>query len=120
MLESDVEELDLNFGWFGQMCYRLPHSVLVAKSITMLTLLSCRLESTCGAINLPSLKKLSLLCVYADDQIIQNLLAGCPVIEYMKFDRCSGCECIQLSNVPNLLAIKVHWNSTVRKLTSFA
>ena len=70
--ESDVEELDLNFGWFGQMCYRLPHSVLVAKSVTVLTLPGCRLESTCGAINLPSLKKLSLLCVHADDQIIQN------------------------------------------------
>lgn len=39
VLESDVEELDLNFGWFGQMCYRLRHSVLVAKSITVLTLL---------------------------------------------------------------------------------
>ena len=89
-------ELDLNFEWFGQMCYRLPHSVLVAKSVTVLTLPGCRLESTCGAINLPSLKKLSLLCVYADDQIIQNLFAVCPVIEYKKFDRCSGFECIKL------------------------
>ena len=56
------------------------------------------------------------MCVYADDQIIQNLLAGCPVIEYIKFDQCSGFEWIKLSNVPNLLVIKVRWNLTVRKL----
>lgn len=117
VLESDVEELDLNFGWFGQTCYRLPHSVLVAKSLTVLTLLGWRLDSTSGAINLLSLKKLSLWCVYADDQINQNLLAGCPVIEFMKLDRCSGFECIKLFNVPNLLAIKVHWNQQLGNLS---
>ena len=62
VLESDVEEQDQTLdAWFGQMCYRLPYSVLVAKSVTVLTLLGCRLESTCGAINLE--KTLLIVCL---------------------------------------------------------
>ena len=37
--------------------------------------------SLCCDINLPSLKKLSLVGVVIDDQMIQNLVAGSPVIE---------------------------------------
>lgn len=76
-----MEELNLWFGW-STTCYSLPQSVLVAKSLTVLTLKGCCLKSTCSDINLPSLRKLSLKEVDADDEFIQNLIFGCPAIEY--------------------------------------
>jgi len=71
VLESEVEELALSFGW-SNIPYCLPHSVLVAKSLCVLTLHECKLVSTCGEsdINLPFLKRFPLSNVYADDQSI--------------------------------------------------
>uniref|UniRef100_A0A7N2R4D2 Uncharacterized protein n=1 Tax=Quercus lobata TaxID=97700 RepID=A0A7N2R4D2_QUELO len=40
VLESEVEELALSFGW-SNIPYCLPHSVLVAKSLCVLTLYEC-------------------------------------------------------------------------------
>jgi hypothetical protein len=60
----------------------------------------------CGDINLPSLKKLSLSSVYGDDQIIQNLLAGCPVIECIIFDSCRGIKSIKIFGVPKVMVIR--------------
>ena len=77
------EELILFFG-VSRICYPLPHCVLVAKSLTVLKLHSCKLDSIRSDISLPSLKRLSLLSVYADNQIIPNLIFGCPMIENMR------------------------------------
>lgn len=98
VLECEVEELDLSFR-SSNIPYRLPHSVLVAKSLCVLTLRKCKLVSTCGEgdINLPSLKRFSLFNVYADDQSIQNLIVGCPVIEYMGIKNCWGIKSIKFS-----------------------
>ena len=86
-----MEELNLWFGW-STTCYSLPQSVLVAKSLTVLTLKGCCLKSTCSDINLPYLRKLSLKEVDADDEFIQNLIFGCPAIEYMGI---FCCQCIK-------------------------
>ncbi|KAL4625804.1 hypothetical protein ACB092_05G050900 [Castanea dentata] len=75
VVKSNVEELILFFGG-SRIRYPLPHSVLVAKSLTVLTLHYLKLDSIRSDINLPSLKRLSLLGVYADNQIIQNLIFG--------------------------------------------
>ncbi|XP_050289693.1 F-box/FBD/LRR-repeat protein At3g26920-like [Quercus robur] len=110
IVDSDVEELNLEFGYFG-IDYILPQRVLVAKSLTVLILYKCKLESTCGDIYLPSLKKLSLSHVDADDQIFQNLIAGCPVIESMMFRECRGLKSIKASNVPKVMAITLEGNA---------
>uniref|UniRef100_A0A2N9EKW5 At1g61320/AtMIF1 LRR domain-containing protein n=1 Tax=Fagus sylvatica TaxID=28930 RepID=A0A2N9EKW5_FAGSY len=90
VIESDVEELSLNFdqGWYCRK-YQLPQCVLVAKSIIALTLCQCKLESSCGDINLSSLKKLSLCDIIGDDRIIQKLVVGSPLIEDMRFTNCT-------------------------------
>ncbi|XP_030965768.1 uncharacterized protein LOC115986647 [Quercus lobata] len=67
----------------------------------------CRLESLCCDINLSSLKKLSLVKVRTNDQIIHNLVAGCPVIEDIRFEFCYGLENIHFSALPKLKAIKL-------------
>ena len=77
------EELILFFG-VSRIRYPLPHCVLVAKSLTVLKLHSCKLDSIRSDISLPSLKRLSLLGIYVDNQIIQNLIFGCPMIEKMR------------------------------------
>lgn len=106
-LKSNVEELNLDFFMSGGRRYILPQSVLLAKSITVLMLSGCRLESHCCDINLSSLKKLSLVKVRTNDQIIHNLVAGCPVIEDMRFEFCYGLENIHFSALPKLKAIKL-------------
>ena len=117
VVESDVEELNLLIGFCG-IHYCLPHSVLFAKSLTVLTLRMCKLVSMCdsGDINLPSLKKLSLSSVYGDDQIIQNLLAGCPVIECITFDSCRGITSIKIFGVPKVMVIRIQGNHGLERL----
>ena len=91
----------------------MPHAVLCAKSLTALTLHECKLESTtcCGDINLPSLKKLSLTFVYVDDQVFQNLVSVCPVIEDMKFGNCRGIKSMKsIFILPKVMAITVTQN----------
>uniref|UniRef100_A0A7N2LR32 F-box domain-containing protein n=1 Tax=Quercus lobata TaxID=97700 RepID=A0A7N2LR32_QUELO len=116
VLESDVEELNLKFR-YSLIDYILPQAVLCAKSLTALTLHTCKLESTCcGDINLPSLKKLSLTFVYADDQVFRNLVSGCPVIEDMKFGNCRGIKSMKFFGLPKVMAITVTQNHGLERL----
>nr|XP_023912673.1 putative F-box/LRR-repeat protein At3g18150 [Quercus suber] len=117
VLESEVEELALSFRW-SNIPYRLPHSVLVAKSLCVLTLRKCKLVSTCGEgdINLPPLKRFSLSNVYADDQSIQNLIVGCPVIEYMRISGCGGIKSIKFFRVHTVKEIMVGNNFDIGRL----
>nr|POE82334.1 f-box/lrr-repeat protein [Quercus suber] len=109
VVESNVEELILFFGG-SRIRYPLPHSVLVAKSLTVLTLHSCKLDSLRSDINLPSLKRLSLLSVYADDQIIQNLIFGCPMVEDMGISCCRGIKCLKIFGLAKVMKILVQNN----------
>ena len=63
VVKSDVEELNLDFQtfkWKWKRYYPLPQNILLAKSVTVLRLKACRLDSYFGDINLSSLKILSL------------------------------------------------------------
>ena len=106
---SNVEELFLFFEG-SRIRYPLPHSVLVAKSLTVLTLHSCKLDSIRSGINLPSLKRLSLVGVYADNQIIQNLIFGCPMVEDMGISCCPGIKCLKIFGLPKVMKILVQNN----------
>ena len=88
----------------------MPQRVLLAKSITVLTLRRCRLESLYCDINLSSLKKLSLSEVHTNDQIIHNLVAGCPLIEDMRLESCYGMKNIHFSALSKLMAINLRYN----------
>ncbi|KAK7858232.1 putative f-box/lrr-repeat protein [Quercus suber] len=109
-VKGGIEELNLEF--YRSLCkrYILPQRVLLAKSITVLTLRGCRLESLYCDINLPSLQKLSLSEVHTNDQIIHNLVAGCPLIEDMGLESCYGLKNIHFSALSKLMAIKLRYN----------
>ncbi|KAG7947200.1 hypothetical protein I3843_14G081600 [Carya illinoinensis] len=82
VIELNVKELNLYIesGYFPH--YSLHQSVLVSKSITELCLYGCNLKLfNSGDINLPNLKKLVFDTILVNDQIIQNLVDSCPVVE---------------------------------------
>ncbi|XP_065631077.1 F-box/LRR-repeat protein 25-like [Quercus suber] len=114
--KSDVEELNLDFQKFERKWkryYPLPQNILLAKSITVLRLKACRLESYFGDMNLSALKILSLYKVGTNDQIIQNLVAGCPVIEDIGIEDCRGLKSVQFSGLPKDKAIELKNNKGV-------
>ena len=117
-VKSDVEELNLTFvrGWDRR--YQLPQSVFLAKSLTVLTLNWCKLHLTCGDINinLPSLRKLSLYEVYTDDQTIHKLVAGCPVIQDMRFQRCRELKNIKFEGLTKAKSIEVAYNDDLERI----
>jgi hypothetical protein len=67
--------------------------------------------SLCCDINLPSLKKLSLVGVVIDDQMIQNLVAGSPVIS---IGSCFGLKTIHFSGLPKVKAIQLESNDELK------
>ena len=119
LVESNiVEELSLDFqhGWYYRS-YHLTRSVLVSKSLTGLSVCKCKLVSTSyGDINLPSLKKLYLCYVSTNDQIINELVAGCPVIEDMRFTECNGFKSIKFEGLTKAKSIVVTYNGDLERV----
>ncbi|KAG6693186.1 hypothetical protein I3842_10G155400 [Carya illinoinensis] len=82
VIELNVKELNLYIESEYFPHYSLHQSVLVSKSITELCLYGCNLKLfNSGDINLPNLKKLVFDTIPVNDQIIQNLVDGCPMVE---------------------------------------
>lgn len=54
----------------------------------MLELQFCKLESLKNNVTLSSLRKLCSSHVYEDDQVIEDFVAECPLIEYMHVFDC--------------------------------
>lgn len=113
-----------NRGW-----YVLPQIVLFARSLVVLELKGCKIDSYVGTANLPCLKKLWLLQVNVDDSKIRSLVNGCPGVEEMTFDECVGFKTLELSdhNVIRDVELMNNWDleglvireSTLQCLTIF-
>ena len=114
-IESNVKELYL-FDYYPHGYYHVPDSVTAAKSTTELTISGCKFESFHSDINLSSLKKLLLGDVYLDDQIFQTLIAGCPVVEDIKFQNCYGLKNIRLSCLSKLVTFEVFLNPMLESI----
>ncbi|KAJ9184853.1 hypothetical protein P3X46_004539 [Hevea brasiliensis] len=111
-LGSHVKDLKIAVGPSGneeEYSYSLPQPVFNASSIQVLDLDNCKLKLHPGGdIKLPSLKKLSLTTVFADDIVVSKLLAGCPLIEDLNFIWCFGFKTLQiLDHHANLLKLRV-------------
>ncbi|KAG2668110.1 hypothetical protein I3760_15G144400 [Carya illinoinensis] len=114
-IELNVKELNLytESGHFSH--YSLHQNVLVSKSITELCLYGCNLKLiNSGDINLPNLKKLVFDTIPVNDQIIQNLVDGCPVVEDVRFSSCDGLESIKLSGISKLMALELGFNRKLK------
>jgi hypothetical protein len=99
-IESNVKELGLHT--WPREYYKVPQSVLVAKSITELTVWGCNLV-------------LGQVC-NVNDQIVQTLIVGCPVVEEIIFARCDGLKNIHVSGLPKLMVIEVAFNPELESL----
>ncbi|KAH9713199.1 F-box/LRR-repeat protein 25 [Citrus sinensis] len=79
-----------------------PQVFLCSKSLNVLVLTSSKLESP-RSVWLPSLRELHLSEVNADDQVIKNLVAGCPLIEVLCIRTCGGFKSLELIGHSNKL-----------------
>ncbi|KAG6733539.1 hypothetical protein I3842_01G229400 [Carya illinoinensis] len=73
----------------------------------MLTLSNCKLRLPYSDIKLLSLKKLSLVDVYIEDEIFQNLVAKCPMIEEMNLIGCCGLKSFEVFGLLKLKSVEV-------------
>lgn len=111
---SNVKELKLRFPFFWGG-YNLPQIVFCAKSINVLELSGCKLSHPRISVQL-YLRKLSLVDVYADDQMIRNLFSRCPLIEYLAIESSKGFKSLELFNLSKLHEVKVSNNDELDKV----
>ncbi|KAK7281283.1 hypothetical protein RIF29_09116 [Crotalaria pallida] len=86
--------------------YCLPPNILASKSLVKLILYGCFTVDK-AFVNHPikfrSLQVLSLSYVYVgEDQIIQNIISSCPMIENMTLKYCSGLKFVSIHSLPKL------------------
>ena len=117
-LESNVEELNLDFERFASVCYCLPQSVLLSKSLILLSLQRCKFDtsSTGGLVNMSSLRKVCLVEVHMGNQFLQKLVVGCPALEDMNLKWCYGLKGIELSCQHRLMAIGIEENRDLERV----
>ncbi|KAJ0014287.1 hypothetical protein Pint_19738 [Pistacia integerrima] len=111
---SNVNELELRFPIFGGG-YNLPQIVFCAKSINVLELYRCNLSHPRIGVQL-SLRKLCLVGVYVDDQMIENLFARCPSIEYLTIESSGGFKSLELFSLRKLHEVKMSHNDELEKV----
>ncbi|KDO41639.1 hypothetical protein CISIN_1g048285mg [Citrus sinensis] len=106
-IANNVKELELEHMHPLDRWYSLPQMVLCSKSVNVLKLQGYKLESLPlgNDLNL-SLRKLSLSNVYADEQVLNNLVAQCPLIEDLEFDCCQGFKSLDIK-APNASSIAI-------------
>ncbi|EYU44909.1 hypothetical protein MIMGU_mgv1a021465mg [Erythranthe guttata] len=79
-MARNVKRLDL----FLHSINPLPRCLLTCKTLVYMRLVACGVNPSSGNVCLPSLKDLVLYCVYFEsDESLQNLLSGCPALEYL-------------------------------------
>lgn len=115
-VRGDVKELELVFNnLHSRWLYNLPSFVLWCKSITVLKLVGCKLELQ-SRVNLPSLRNLSLAQIDASDQVIDYVVSGCPLIEFLRIDDCLELKSLKLFNLDKLKKIKVSFNEKLERV----
>lgn len=96
VIKNNVKELELEHSLPVGVWYDLPQIVLCSKSVNVLKLKGYKLGSLRSDVELSSLRKLSLSDVYAADQVVNNLVAQCPLIEDLEFVRCQGFNSLEI------------------------
>ncbi|KAK2654456.1 hypothetical protein Ddye_014312 [Dipteronia dyeriana] len=107
----------LEFGLKSNRWYDLPPIVLCAKSIEVLKLRGCKLELPRKInVKLASLRRMHLVEVYSNSHVINNLLAGCPLIEEIGISNCEGIESVELFGLERLIDIRIADNKGLKRV----
>ncbi|KAM3327004.1 hypothetical protein P3S67_002134 [Capsicum chacoense] len=107
-----------------QLYYPLPILTILAttKSLRELALWYCNLKGVSLSTshdmviaNCYSLRKLTLNMIYLDDNMLQTLLARCPLIETLIIQKCTGLSKIEVLNLEKIksLTIRLSGNACV-------
>lgn len=95
--ERNVKEMKLAISFLRPLLYNLPQMVLYSESLNVLELKGCKLDLPRPSnVKLSSLRRLILLFVHSEDSIVENLVVGCPVIEYVNIEFCEGLKILKL------------------------
>lgn len=100
--ENGLEVLDFIVVADENTYYTLPQTIFSAKLLTSLKLLGCKLEQPSFTISFHFLKAIALQNVYINDQMVQSLICGCPLLEDLSFCSCFGLKFLSISGAHKL------------------
>lgn len=104
--DKNVNELDVHAKMDGTF-YSLPPAVFASRTITSLKLYGCGVgDST--TIKLQNLRELSMKAMRINENIVDNFVQGCPLIEDMRLINCYGFKFLHVSSLPKLNRFEVH------------
>ncbi|CAL5344893.1 unnamed protein product [Camellia sinensis] len=112
---NNVEDLHLRLGCSTILepdGHRLPQHLFTNSSLAILSVLNCVVAPS-GDVNWRSLKSLSVEYVLLSDEIIVKILSGCPVLEFLKINSCSGTSRLDINStsLKRLVIVFVFRNS---------
>lgn len=118
-IRKNVEVLDLDFAgcsWVSNLeCYILPDIIWKGCYLTELRLSFCEIDS-CEEVDLRSLKLMSLKEVAVNDEIMNTILQGCPLLETLCLEHCYNLQNLNCTN-PRLEELIVRLEETDKILT---
>ncbi|XP_030476181.2 putative F-box protein At1g49610 [Syzygium oleosum] len=100
-IDHQVQELRLSFN-FGWACYTLSPLLYSCSSLTKLCLSRCCLSFS-ESISWISLKSLSIQYMDMSDDVLQKILMGSPVLEYLNLKRCWDVKGIHSTSLKELV-----------------
>ncbi|XP_038904992.1 F-box/LRR-repeat protein At3g03360-like [Benincasa hispida] len=111
VLKNGVGELEIVVTVENGKRYNLPQRVFANQSLTVLTVGDCKLCPPFEGLKLLSMKRVSLLGVFAEDEIVKRLVSNCPLIEHIKLNSCLGLRSLWLCETNELITMEVQNNS---------
>ncbi|XP_019162980.1 PREDICTED: putative F-box protein At1g49610 isoform X2 [Ipomoea nil] len=97
-VEKEVEDLYLNLRMPMRLnIFCLPQFLCTCPSLVILKLLNCRFEANC-IVNWKSLKSIYMENVDFDDELMQRIILGCPLVETMELHEFCSLSCLCISS----------------------
>ncbi|KAL4563324.1 hypothetical protein LXL04_027365 [Taraxacum kok-saghyz] len=105
-VNRNVEQLNLSLYTTSELEFPLDQYFYINSCFTHLTLEGCILNPT-GAIIWKNLKKLWICSLKVNEDLIENILSGSPLLETLMIDRCYGYRLLDITSksVKNLVFI---------------
>lgn len=73
----------------------------------MLELVGCKLKPTRSCVKFSSLRTLTLARVFAKEHVIKNIVAQCPLIEYLSVFDCDGFRGLDFRSLTNVIRFEM-------------
>ena len=114
-LKNYIKEVDLHVPGFLRICYSLPQCVFAANTITALRVYGGKLGPG-NDLNPSNLQTVCLGKLYVNEQMIENLVHCCPLLEDFRLIYSTGLKNFQVSNLPKLKRVDSHTCSGLNKV----